>query len=140
MTTLTSVTYGKAYKLKKNTFTRKGYTFAGWNTKKNGKGTTYKNKASIKNLTATNKKTVTLYAQWKAVNYKITYNLNGGKNSTKNPKKYTVATKTITLKKPTKKGYTFAGWYSDKKLTKKVTKIKKGTTGNIKLYAKWVKK
>ncbi len=139
MTTLTNRVYGKAYKLKSNTFTKKGYTFAGWNTKKNGTGKTYKNKSNIKNLTTANKKTVTLYAQWEPVNYRISYSLNGGKNSSRNPKKYTVATKTITLKKPTKKGYTFAGWYSDRKLTKKVTKIKKGSTGNIRLYAKWVK-
>ena len=29
------------------------------------------------------------------------------------------------------------GWYRDSKLTKKVVKIAKGTTGNITLYAKW---
>jgi len=39
-----------------------------------------------------------------------------------------------------KKGYIFKGWYSDKKCTKKVTQIKKGSTGNVTLYAKWKKK
>ena len=72
--------------------------------------------------------------------YSISYKLNGGKNSNKNPKSYTVGTSTITLKSPTRKGYKFVGWYSDKKLTQKVTKITKGSTGNVILYAKWKKK
>jgi uncharacterized repeat protein (TIGR02543 family) len=57
--------YGKSYTLPANKFKRKGYTFVGWNTKKNGKGTTYKNKKEIKNLTTKSGKTITLYAQWK---------------------------------------------------------------------------
>lgn len=69
--------------------------------------------------------------------YTITYKLNGGKNSSKNPKTYTKSTATITLKNPTRTGYTFKGWYSDSKFKKKVTKISKGSTGNITLYAKW---
>lgn len=69
--------------------------------------------------------------------YTITYKLNGGKNSSKNPKYYYKTTPTIKLKKPTKKGYTFSGWYKDSKFKKKVTQIKKGSTGKLTLYAKW---
>ena len=132
--------YGKSYKLTQNAFKRTGYTFAGWNTKADGSGTSYADKASVKNLTSKDGRTVTLYAQWKIKNYKITYHLNGGINNSGNPKKYTVNTATVTLKKPTKEGYKFVGWYSDKKCTKKVTKIKEGSTGNKTLYAKWKKK
>lgn len=132
--------YGSSYKLSANKFKRKGYTFNGWNTQKNGKGKTYKNKASVKNLTSTNGKTITLYAQWKKESYKITYKLNGGKNKSSNPKKYDVTTKTITLKAPTRKGYVFEGWYKDSKFKKPIKKITKGSTGNITLYAKWEKK
>ena len=32
---------------------------------------------------------------------------------------------------------TFVGWYLDKELTQSITKIEKGSTGNIMLYAKW---
>jgi len=96
-------------------------------------------KEKVSNLTSTNGSTVTLYAQWKKSTYKITYKLNGGTNNRSNPKKYDITTKTITLKSPTKKGYTFKGWYKDSKFKKKVTKIKKGSTGNITLYAKWQK-
>jgi len=55
---------GKSTALAANKFTRSGYKFAGWNTKKNGKGKSYKNKAKVKNL-AKASKTVKLYAQWK---------------------------------------------------------------------------
>lgn len=48
-----------------NAFTREYYTFAGWNTKADGTGAAYVDKASIKNLTDENSGTVTLYAQWK---------------------------------------------------------------------------
>ena len=113
--------------------TKKGYEFAGW----------YSDKKFTKKVTKIKKGStgdVKLYAKWEAKEYGITYKLNGGKNSSKNPKNYTVESKTIILKKPTRTGYKFVGWYSDKKLTKKVTKIKKGTTGKVTLYAKWRKK
>ena len=51
--------YNFAAVLTENTFTRTGYAFAGWNTKANGSGTSYDDKAS---LTLT--KNTTLYAQW----------------------------------------------------------------------------
>lgn len=72
--------------------------------------------------------------------YSIKYNLNGGKNNKKNPTCYYNATKNIKLKNPTKKGYTFKGWYTDKQYKKKVTAIKKGSNGKKTLYAKWAKK
>ena len=136
----TKCKYGTSYKLRSNTFKKKGYTFAGWNTKADGSGKTYKNKASIKNLTSTSGKKITLYAQWKKTKYTVTYKLNGGKNNKNNPTSYYITTATKTLKNPTRKGYTFVGWYTDKKYKNKTTKIKKGSTGNITLYAKWKKK
>ncbi|MBE7004994.1 MAG: hypothetical protein E7425_12105 [Ruminococcaceae bacterium] len=55
-----SMPYGFSAALTANTFTRAGYAFAGWNTKQDGTGTKYADKAS---LTLT--KDTTLYAQWK---------------------------------------------------------------------------
>ena len=118
---------------------KRGYTFAGWNTQLDGKGTFYEENAYVKNLTKKADEVVTLYAQWKAAQYQITYNLNGGKNNKKNPKTYKITSKTIKLSNPSKKGYVFKGWYCDKKCTKKVTSIKKGSTGKVTLYAKWAK-
>ena len=111
--------------------TRKGYTFKGWYS-----DSKYKYKVtSIKKGSTGNK---TLYAKWSKNTYKLSYQLNGGKNG-KNPSSYTATSNTITLKSPTRKGYTFKGWYSDSKYKYKVTSIKKGSTGNKKLYARWSK-
>ena len=67
--------------------------------------------------------------------YLITYNLDGGENSLENPISFNIETDTIILKKPTKQGYTFTGWINEDGVT--VTKIPKGTTGNITLTATW---
>ena len=127
--------YGTALTLKdKGNFTREHYTQTAWNTNANGTGgTSYALKASY-----TQEAELQLYPTWTPIEYKITYNLDGGTNHANNPDNYTVETPTITLQAPTKAGYTFDGWYSDAEFTgEKVTTIAKGTTGDITLYAKW---
>lgn len=114
--------------------TRRGYTFAGWYTAKSG-GSRIGSSSVVRTT-----KNQTLYARWKLVKYKIQYSLGKGTNSRSNPARYTVASRTIVLKNPVRKGYTFKGWYSDSKFKKKVTKIAAGSTGNRKLYARWVRK
>lgn len=57
-------TYDQSQNLTQNAFTRPGYTFAGWNTKANGSGTPYADQAAVKNLSATDGSSITLYAQW----------------------------------------------------------------------------
>ena len=69
-------TYGTAQNLTANAFTRTGYTFAGWNTKADGSGTNYADKASVNSLSTTNDETVNLYAQWTKV-HTITWKVNG---------------------------------------------------------------
>lgn len=82
---------------------------------------------------------ITLYAIWeKASEYKITYKLNKGKNNTANPKTYTSEDE-IKLKKPTRSGYHFVGWYTDSKYKNEINVIEKGSEGAITLYAKWTK-
>lgn len=136
---VSSHVYGSASKLRENGFKRTGYQFVGWNTKKNGKGKTYKSGAKVKTLTTKAGGTVTLYAKWKVVKYKIKYNTRKGKISGKAKKSYNVTTKTFSLPVPTRKGYDFDGWYKDSKLKKRVSQITKGSTGNKTYYAKWVK-
>ena len=68
------------------------------------------------------------------VPYTVKYNLNGGTNNKSNPTSY--YGKKITLQNPTKKGYVFAGWYSDSNYKTKVTSF---SSGNKVLYAKWNK-
>ena len=59
-----SLTYNKSTPINGVAFKRKGYTFLGWNTKSNGKGTWYSNKQKVKNLSATQGATIKLYARW----------------------------------------------------------------------------
>ena len=140
METMTGLSYDTEYQLTGNLFQKKYHTFISWNTKADGSGETYADGAAIISLTDAADGEVTLYAQWEPQKYKIVYKLNGGKNNKKNPATYTKYTGAVTLKKPTRTGYTFKGWYSNKKCTKKVTGIKKGATGTKTFYAKWQKK
>ena len=131
---------GTSANLTANAFERNGYKFTGWALSKKA-DVTYKNKAFLDPDSAKWDKNnaLTLYAKWEAKEYKITYKLNDGKNNKSNPSVYTITTKTIKLKNPTRKGYGFGGWYTDKKFKNKITQIKKGSTGKITLYAKWEK-
>ena len=88
---------------------------------------------------------------YEPITYKITYDLAGGTNNSANPATYNVFYG-VSLKNPTKTGYTFAGWYNG---STKVTGINEGKnatfanadvlyselskrqTGDIKLTAKW---
>jgi len=118
--------------------TRSGsYTFKGWYTAASGGTQVTVDKVYTENTT--------IYAQWNYTGstgggggvsrYTVKFDTNGGT---------TVANKTVTRNAklaeptaPTKDGYTFDGWYTDKKLTTAYnfdTKVTKGFT----LYAKWV--
>lgn len=112
--TMASVThtYNTAKNLTTNAFTRAGYNFAGWNTAKDGSGTSYANEASVKNLTTTNGVTVTLYAQWTPWTHTVTYNGNadGVTNLPANQTKTYGSDLTLSSTKPERPGYLFQGW------------------------------
>ena len=80
---------------------------------------------------------VKLEAKWEPLKYKITYEVDGGKNNKDNPDAYTIESSTIVLGAPTKEGFVFNGWFYDKKFTDRATQISRGSTGDITLYAKW---
>jgi uncharacterized repeat protein (TIGR02543 family) len=103
--------------------TREGYDFDGWNP------------AVPETMPAEN---ITLTAQWKVVEYSITYHLDGGTNDGANPAKYTIESATIILNAATKTGYTFDGWYDAETGGTKVESIPQGTTGDKALYARWI--
>ena len=63
--------------------------------------------------TSTVTASITVYAQWTAISYTITYELNGGTNDMFNPASYTIGDTPIILQEPTKADYTFGGWYTD---------------------------
>lgn len=64
--------YDVEQQLPENLFVRDGYEIKAWNTKADGSGISYNDKALIKNLT-TNEETITLYVIWKV---KSTYKIN----------------------------------------------------------------
>ncbi len=132
-----SYTVGKTASLPGNTFKKKEYVFNGWNTKANGKGIGFKNKGSLGSYDAANGSTITLYAQWKLKDYSIVYKLNGGTNNKSNPATYNFKTAVTSLAKPTRKGYTFKGWFTDAKFKNPFKGINKGSSGNKTVYAKW---
>lgn len=126
---------------------RKGYTFIGWNTKKRGgEETRIEALQTVSRLTAKNKKTVTLYAEWSVNEYPVHYVLNGGVQAEKNgvqinPETHTYI-KAVRLAAPTREGYKFAGWYraydeETGEFGQKVKSIPKKTE-EITLYAKWI--
>lgn len=128
--------YDTSKVLTRNAYARTGYTFTGWNTKSDGKGTAYADGASIKNLTATKDGVVTLYAQWKVNSYTLTYDANGGTVSPSS-KKLDYNEAYGTLPTPVRKGYQFEGWYTTTTGGTKVSSITKMGTKDTTIYARW---
>ena len=99
---LTDVTIESSFTLKNPV--RKGYNFVGWTATGIA---TLSTQVAIANTQANN----TYVANWEAINYNLTYNLNGGalpENIT-NPATYTIED-AVALNNPVKEGYTFTGW------------------------------
>jgi uncharacterized repeat protein (TIGR02543 family) len=116
--------------------TKAGYKFANWRyATANGREATA--------IAAGDTGCITLYATWDETaltKYKITYELNGGANSTNpaNRDTFTVAD-TVTLHPATKPGHKFEGWYNAYNFSgSAVTGISKGTTGDKMFFAKWM--
>ncbi len=108
-----------------------GYIFNGWYTTSDFRG----NPVISLQCSSIGKKK--FYAKWEIETYSISYNLNGGNNDSSNPNNYTVNTNTITLKNPSRTGYSFAGWFEDSDFSTSISQIVKGSTEAKSLYAKW---
>ena len=63
--------YGQAAALNECGYALPGYAFAGWNTEANGSGTRYGDGAEVVNLANEAGATVTLYAQWEPLPYRV---------------------------------------------------------------------
>ena len=70
--------------------------------------------------------------------YTITYNLNGGTNSSDNPESYSADDLDIILANPYKDGHSFVAWYEDAEFTKPVDIIDTERKRDLVLYAKWI--
>ena len=128
--------------------TRNGYTFLGWNTQADGNGTAYAAGATYTH--DQDGGTVTLYAQWTPWKHVLHYNKNVPTSSTSQTVSNMPVDQTKTFGQlmtisnlvPTRKGYTFAGWYTQSNGTG--TKYNPGSNyaadqngGTVNLYAKW---
>ncbi len=112
--------------------TRNGYVFDGWYTSSDFTG------SSVTQINTSNPSDITLYAKWIAIEYSISYSLNGGTNDSNNPSTYTIESDSITLAAPSRSGYEFAGWYKSANFSgNAITSIPTGSYGNITLTAKW---
>lgn len=138
-----SVGYGASYTLSANTpaivkaegETYAIYTFEGWNTQADGKGTTYSAGSTIPSVSGD----ITLYAQWTPRTFKITYyddDKTTVLNLTPNTHTYPVST---TFPTPTKQGYSFLGWKTSPTATNYITKTDTSYYGDFTLYAEWKK-
>ena len=139
---VTSYTYGTGATLPTNV-TKTGYTFAGWFTTDALTGT------AVTTISTTDSGNKTFYAKWNAIEYTITYNVNGGTSVTNNT--YTIEDATITLSTTTKTGYTFVGWKvtsvtantvykasgSYANIDDIITQVFTGSHGDITVEAQW---
>ena len=127
------ILYGEATELSPCAFTRKGYQFTGWNTKANGTGETVD---EALNLTAANKGTVTLYAQWEGEPYDVTFHF--GEETRIQTLRYGTA-EALDGNPFVNPGYTFKSWttqeYGKGKSYKDGAKVTNLTDRD--LYAQW---
>lgn len=121
---------GQTIELPKNP-TKEGYTFDGWYWDKDVWSKPF---TANSLLDAPISSDMSVYAKFNAIEYDITYNLDGGTHN--NPLSYTM-NDSIVLFDAEKTGYSFVGWYSDSNYNTKVETISAGTTGDITLYAKF---
>lgn len=78
----TTISYDSDGILRKNIFTRTGYTFLGWSTNPNATSAQYTDQQSVRNLTAANGGQIALYAVWQPCVYEITTNQGEGSGGT----------------------------------------------------------
>lgn len=144
------VSYGSAPSLNRCTFTRLGYTFAGWNTARDGTGTAYADEGAVSpDLSNTDGDTPRLYAQWTPNTYTIKFNANGGTGSMPDVS----ATYDVSQQLPASTfswdsaHKAFVGWSTDPAATdpvyidgQTVSNLTSESGGTVTLYAVWKQK
>ena len=114
--------------------TRTGYSFSKWNTAANGSGTSYNSGATYSANAA-----ATLYAQWTANTYAVTFDANGGSGAPANQTKTYGVDLTLSSTIPTRTNYNFLGWAATSTATTPIYSAGAKYTSNaaITLYAVW---
>lgn len=112
--------------------TRDGFTFGGWYQNPTCSGN------QVTTIDAGTEKNVSLWAKWNAIEYSVSYVLNGGTNSDQNVAKYSILDTPVKLYNPTRDGYLFEGWFASSDFSgERMTYLSKDNLGDITLYAKW---
>jgi len=127
--------------LNKNSFTREGYSFDGWNTAADGSGASYADGASVTASTD-----LTLYAQWEknpepVKTVTISFDANGGKGTMDKQVAKKDAQTTLNANTFTREGFTFTGWNTKADGTGATygDKVTVQFDADITLYAQWKK-
>ena len=137
-----SHTYDEAKTLMANSFSRTGYTFAGWATSADG-GVVYEDEKSVLNLASEDGASVTLYAVWTSHTYTVSYDANGGLGTTDSSSHTYDEAKTLTANGFAKTGYTFSGWAISAGGTvvysggQSVSNLTSEASATVTLYAVW---
>ncbi len=130
--------YDDTYKLPEEP-TRTGYTFLGWYTDRSG-GTKVENTTQV-----TTAQYHVLCAHWKANKYTVTFDAQGGTfpnggSTTQTMNLEYDRSYSVPQQNPTKSGYVFEGWYTQKTDGTQVTSLTlMSTPQNHTLYARWRK-
>lgn len=129
--------YGVNLTLSSTRPTRTGHTFQGW--AKSSSATTAQYQPGA---TYTENQTLYLWAVWKANEYNVKYNANGGENPPEDQKKVYGVDLTLSTVKPTKTDSVFVGWGLSSTATTATYQPGDTYTTNagIVLYAVWTAK
>ncbi|GHU70841.1 hypothetical protein FACS189450_05930 [Spirochaetia bacterium] len=127
-----TTTYGGTVSLPATAPTWTGYTFGGWNTAANGSGTVF-------DATTTVTGSITVYAQWTANTYTVTFDKNGGDTGASPASATATYGGTVSLPAtvPTWTGYAVGGWNTAADGSGTVFDATTTVTGNITVYAQW---
>ena len=129
---------GEPQALTANAYTRTGYSFTGWNTRRTGDGDAYTDGQEVQNLVDGADDTFLLYAQWSKNSYTVTLDPVDGQINAGNVTGYTYGDRTQLPTDVTRFGYDFGGWYESSAYTgKPVSEIRPTDADNKAYYAKW---
>lgn len=137
--------YDRTRALTPNSFTKTGYSFDGWNTRQDGSGEAFADGQEVVNLTSNQDDTVTLYAQWTPITYRVTFDANEGKGAMEEQRFIFDQTDRLYVNQFSRTGYLFTGWntqadgkgvrYTD---LQEILNLSSTFDDVIELYAQWV--
>ena len=143
-----TLTYDRPQALPAIGFTKAGYSFAGWNTQKDGSGKTFTDKQIVGNLLTHENAAGTLYAQWAPTPPVITVVFHSNDGGADETVKRVWASNNLDMKAIglpdgwTKKGFVFHGWNlaadgSGVEYKAGESLYGRMTTATVDLYADW---